>query len=77
MNLEIVGAQNVRFGSDHLKVLQVSERLGNLSEASEVARVKLAELSLGAGREDAEDAELALRIVGRQAEALMMVEEGG
>ena len=74
LNLEIVAAQNVRFHQDHLKVLEVAERLGNLSEASEAARVKLAELSLGAGTEDAEDAEVALRVVGRQAEALMVLE---
>ena len=74
LNLEIVGAQNVRFDPEHAKVKEISGRLQNLSEASEVARVKLAELSLGAGRENAEEAELALRVVGRQAEALLSLE---
>ncbi len=75
LNLEVVGAQNVQFDPGHERVRRVSGRLRSLSEASEVARVKLAELSLGAGRENAEEAGLALRVVGRQAEALLMMDE--
>ena len=74
-NLDVVARQEVAFDSTHPKIQKSIEKLQTLTVATRDARSKFAELSLGEKTGAIGDAASALRIVGKQAEALTSLDE--
>lgn len=74
INLKVVARQKVRFAEDHPKIKRLNRLLEQLAESTGLARVKLAELSLGANEREIQEAKLAIEDVRRQSEALLEVD---
>jgi len=74
VNLEVVARQKVRFSEDHPKIKRLAHLLEQLADSTGLARVKLAELSLGAKEREVQEAKDAIVNVRRQSEALLEID---